>query len=201
MLEVGWETLPGWVAIIQFCWTTDNEIWPEEVVDYDGAPSMNNLDGANNEVINRIYPLPSDQLGASRDGNHWFSPWPWMFCGSCLHTANFVHQYGRAWLCQWHPSKGGKREEGACLCPGVILYCYWPWSAVDEKLCVFWLIETNVCLSEGSKTLDKKCLKATTELREKESFLSIHLAMFWGDFSICSGAWPVCQNTSFVKCL
>lgn len=39
-------------------------------MDYDGAPSMNNLDGANNEVINRIYPLPSDQLGASRDGNH-----------------------------------------------------------------------------------------------------------------------------------
>lgn len=74
---------------------------------------MNNLDRANNEVINRIHPLPSDQLEASRDGNHWFSPWPWMFCGSCLQTANYVHQYRRALLSQWHPSKGGR--EPVCV--------------------------------------------------------------------------------------
>lgn len=57
--------------------------------------SMDNLGRANNEVINRLHPMPPDQSGECRDSNHWFSPWPWMFCGACLETANYAHQYGR----------------------------------------------------------------------------------------------------------
>lgn len=115
---------------------------------------MNNLDRANNEVINRIHPLPSDQLGAGRDGNHWFSLWPWMFCGSCLQTANYVHQYRRALLSQWQPSKGrrgreGKKEgrkQGACLCPGVISEDVICPDLELMGICVSRLGMTTVCL-------------------------------------------------------
>lgn len=123
----------------------------------------------------------STALGSVRSKQRWgdwFSPWPWMFCGSCLQTANSVHQYGRALLSQWHPSKDRIQAEGACLCPGVILYVTCPGlqsmrNSVSEPIRTSVSACVYMCeFEESERLLEITCSKGSRRL-DREVFVSV----------------------------